>query len=290
MTAKKGSIQMTDIEKISEALFEDIKHLDEQGNEYWTARELIPVLEYNEYRFFKKVIDKAIDACKSSNIKASDHFVHVHDMVALGSGAERKIEDFHLSRYACYLIAMNGDPRKRAVALAQTYFAVKTRQQELVENYDSLSEDQKRLAIRHEMREHNKALAAAARDAGVVSRMDYAIFQNAGYKGLYGGLGAKDIHKRKGLKKSQQILDHMGSTELAANLFRATQTEEKLRRDEVQGKENANATHYGVGKKVRQTIAELGGTMPEHLPTPDKSIRQIERAQEKRLTARDDEQ
>ena len=290
MTAKKGSIQMTDIEKISEALFEDIKHLDEQGNEYWTARELIPVLEYNEYRFFKKVIDKAIDACKSSNIKASDHFVHVHDMVALGSGAERKIEDFHLSRYACYLIAMNGDPRKRAVALAQTYFAVKTRQQELVENYDSLSEDQKRLAIRHEMREHNKALAAAARDAGVVSRMDYAIFQNAGYKGLYGGLDAKNIHKRKGLKKSQQILDHMGSTELAANLFRATQTEEKLRRDEVQGKENANATHYGVGKKVRQTIAELGGTMPEHLPTPDKSIRQIERAQEKRLTARDDEQ
>ena len=280
---------MTDIEKISEALFEDIKHLDEQGNEYWTARELIPVLEYNEYRFFKKVIDKAIDACKSSNIKASDHFVHVHDMVALGSGAERKIEDFHLSRYACYLIAMNGDPRKRAVALAQTYFAVKTRQQELVENYDSLSEDQKRLAIRHEMREHNKALAAAARDAGVVSRMDYAIFQNAGYKGLYGGLGAKDIHKRKGLKKSQQILDHMGSTELAANLFRATQTEEKLRRDEVQGKENANATHYGVGKKVRQTIAELGGTMPEHLPTPDKSIRQIERAQEKRLTANDEQ-
>ena len=281
---------MTDIEKISEALFEDIKHLDEQGNEYWTARELIPVLEYNEYRFFKKVIDKAIDACKSSNIKASDHFVRVHDMVALGSGAERKIEDFHLSRYACYLIAMNGDPRKRAVALAQTYFAVKTRQQELVENYDSLSEDQKRLTIRHEMREHNKALAAAARDAGVISRMDYAIFQNAGYKGLYGGLDAKDIYKRKGLKKSQQILDHMGSTELAANLFRATQTEEKLRRDEVQGKENANATHYGVGKKVRQTIAELGGTMPEHLPTPDKSIRQIERAQEKRLTARDDEQ
>lgn len=281
---------MTDIEKISEALFEDIKHLDEQGNEYWTARELIPVLEYNEYRFFKKVIDKAIDACKSSNIKASEHFVHVHDMIPIAKGAHREVEDFHLSRYACYLIAMNGDPRKRAVALAQTYFAVKTRQQELVENYDSLSEDQKRLAIRHEMREHNKALAAAARDAGVISRMDYAIFQNAGYKGLYGGLGAKDIHKRKGWKKSQQILDHMGSTELAANLFRATQTEEKLRRDEVQGKENANATHYGVGKKVRQTIAELGGTMPEHLPTPDKSIRQIERAQEKRLTAKDDEQ
>lgn len=289
MTAKKGSIQMTDIEKISEALFEDIKHLDEQGNEYWTARELMPVLEYTQWRRFNETIEKAKKACASIDNAVSDHFADVGKMVALGSGAERKIEDFHLSRYACYLIAMNGDPRKRAVALAQTYFAVKTRQQELVENYDSLSEDQKRLAIRHEMREHNKALAAAARDAGVVSRMDYAIFQNAGYKGLYGGLGAKDIHKRKGLKKSQQILDHMGSTELAANLFRATQTEEKLRRDEVQGKENANATHYGVGKKVRQTIADLGGTMPEHLPTPDKSIRQIERAQEKRLTAKDEQ-
>lgn len=280
---------MTDIEKISEALFEDIKHLDEQGNEYWTARELMPVLEYTQWRRFNETIEKAKKACASSDNAVSDHFADVGKMVALGSGAERKIEDFHLSRYACYLIAMNGDPRKRAVALAQTYFAVKTRQQELVENYDSLSEDQKRLAIRHEMREHNKALAAAARDAGVVSRMDYAIFQNAGYKGLYGGLGAKDIHKRKGLKKSQQILDHMGSTELAANLFRATQTEEKLRRDEVQGKENANATHYGVGKKVRQTIADLGGTMPEHLPTPDKSIRQIARAQEKRLTAKDEQ-
>ena len=289
MTAKKGSIQMTDIEKISEALFEDIKHLDEQGNEYWTARELMPVLEYTQWRRFNETIEKAKKACASSDNAVSDHFADVGKMVALGSGAERKIEDFHLSRYACYLIAMNGDPRKRAVALAQTYFAVKTRQQELVENYDSLSEDQKRLAIRHEMREHNKALAAATRDAGVVSRMDYAIFQNAGYKGLYGGLGAKDIHKRKGLKKSQQILDHMGSTELAANLFRATQTEEKLRRDEVQGKENANATHYGVGKKVRQTIADLGGTMPEHLPTPDKSIRQIARAQEKRLTAKDEQ-
>lgn len=280
---------MTDIEKISEALFEDIKHLDEQGNEYWTARELMPVLEYTQWRRFNETIEKAKKACASSDNAVSDHFADVGKMVALGSGAERKIEDFHLSRYACYLVAMNGDPRKRAVALAQTYFAVKTRQQELVENYDSLSEDQKRLAIRHEMREHNKALAAAARDAGVVSRMDYAIFQNAGYKGLYGGLGAKDIHKRKGLKKSQQILDHMGSTELAANLFRATQTEEKLRRDEVQGKENANATHYGVGKKVRQTIADLGGTMPEHLPTPDKSIRQIARAQEKRLTAKDEQ-
>lgn len=274
---------MTDLQPMNEALFENIKHINEYGQEYWSARELIPVLEYNEYRFFKNVIDKAIEACASSNNAVSDHFVHAHDMVDIGSGAARKIEDYHLSRYACYLVAMNGDPRKRAVALAQTYFAVKTRQQELVENYDALTEDQKRLAIRHEMREHNKALAAAAQEAGVISPQEYAIFQNEGYKGLYGGLGAQDIHKRKGLKKSQKILDHMGSTELAANLFRATQTEEKLRRDQVRGKENANQTHYDVGCKVRQTIQDLGGTMPEDLPTPDQSIQQIERTQRKRL-------
>ena len=274
---------MNDLQPMNEALFENIKHINEYGQEYWSARELIPVLEYNEYRFFKKVIDKAIEACASSNDAVSDHFVYAHDMVDIGSGARREVEDYHLSRYACYLVAMNGDPRKRAVALAQTYFAVKTRQQELVENYDALTEDQKRLAIRHEMREHNKALAAAAQEAGVISPQEYAIFQNEGYKGLYGGLGAQDIHKRKGLKQSQKILDHMGSTELAANLFRATQTEEKLRRDQVRGKENANQTHYDVGCKVRQTIQDLGGTMPEDLPTPDQSIQQIERAQKKRL-------
>ena len=274
---------MNDLQPMNEALFENIKHINEYGQEYWSARELIPVLEYNEYRFFKKVIDKAIEACASSNNAVSDHFVYAHDMVDIGSGARREVEDYHLSRYACYLVAMNGDPRKRAVALAQTYFAVKTRQQELVENYDVLTEDQKRLAIRHEMREHNKALAAAAQEAGVISPQEYAIFQNEGYKGLYGGLGAQDIHKRKGLKKSQKILDHMGSTELAANLFRATQAEEKLRRDQVRGKENANQTHYDVGCKVRQTIQDLGGTMPENLPTPDQSIQQIERTQKKRL-------
>ena len=274
---------MTDLQPMNESLFEDIKHINEYGQEYWSARELIPVLEYNEYRFFKKVIDKAIEACASSKNAVSDHFVHAHDMVDIGSGAARKVEDYHLSRYACYLVAMNGDPRKHAVALAQTYFAVKTRQQELVENYDALTEDQKRLAIRHEMKEHNKALAAAAQEAGVISPQEYAIFQNEGYKGLYGGLGAQGIHKRKGLKKGQKILDHMGSTELAANLFRATQTEEKLRRDQVRGKENANKTHHDVGCKVRQTIQDLGGTMPENLPTPDQSIQQIERAQKKRL-------
>ena len=174
------------------------------------------------------------------------------------------------------------DPRKEVVAVGQTYFAVKTRQQELVEGYDQLSENQKRIAIRHEMIEHNKSLAEAAQMAGVESPLYYAVFQNSGYKGLYGGLGMKEIHARKGLKKSQKILDHMGSTELAANLFRATQTDEKLRRDNVQGKTAANQVHYQVGAKVRQTIKELGGTMPENLPTPEKSIQQLEREQEKK--------
>ena len=203
-------------------------------------------------------------------------------MVSIGSGATRTITDYHLSRYACYLIVMNGDPRKEVIAVGQTYFAIKTRQQELIEHYDELSEDQKRLAIRNEMKRHNVALANAARDAGVIDSRDFAIFQNKGYQGLYGGLGVKEIHARKGLTKSQKILDHMGSTELAANLFRATQTEEKLRRENIQGKEAANQTHYDVGKKVRQTIAELGGTMPENLPTPSKSIQQLERQNAKK--------
>lgn len=198
-------------------------------------------------------------------------------MVNIGSGVEREIDDYELSRYACYLIVQNGDSRKKVIALGQTYFAVKTRQQELIENYDDLTEDKKRLAIRTEMIIHNKSLADAAKMAGIETSKDYAIFQNKGYQGLYGGLGVKEIHARKGLKKSQKILDYMGSTELAANLFRATQTDEKLRKEHITGKEAANRTHYEVGAKVRQTIQELGGTMPEELPTPKKSIKQIER-------------
>lgn len=274
---------MTDIVNYSEQTFESIKHINEYGQEYWTARELLKVLDYNEYRFFKKVINKAIEACKSSNNSVSDHFVQVHEMVLIGSEAKRKIEDFQLSRYACYLIAMNGDSRKKPIALAQTYFAVKTRQQELIENYEDLSEDQKRLSVRREMKYHNARLNAAAKDAGITTPMEYAVFTNYGYRGLYGGLDAKDIHRRKGLKQGQQILDHMGSEELAANLFRATQTEAKLRREHISDKRQANSTHYAVGKKVRQTISELGGTMPENLPTPDKSIKQIEREEKKRL-------
>lgn len=267
----------------TESLFESIKHINEYGQEFWYARELQIALEYSKWENFKKVIDKAIESCTNSGTETWDHFAEVRKMVPIGSGAERELEDYELSRHACYLIVQNGDPRKKVIALGQTYFAVKTRQQELIENFDSLEEDQKRLAIRNEMKEHNKLLVAAAKDAGVETSLEYATFQNYGYMGLYGGLKAQDIKNRKQLKKNQNILDHMGYEELAANLFRATQTEAKLRRDNVQGKDKANKTHFDVGQKVRQTIADLGGTMPEDLPTPEKSIKQLEREQQKRL-------
>lgn len=270
----------------SDETFESIRHINEYGKEFWYARELQKVLEYTEWRNFSRTVSKAIEACENSGNDIDDHFVEVNKMVAIGSGVQRPVEDVMLSRYACYLIVMNGDPRKEVIAVGQTYFAVKTRQQEMIDHYDELTEDQKRLAIRNEMKAHNKSLAEAAQMAGVIEQRDFAIFQNYGYQGLYGGLGAKEIHARKGLKKNEQILDHMGSTELAANLFRATQTDEKLRRDNIQGKDNANRTHFEVGKKVRQTIAELGGTMPEDLPTPEKSIRQIESEQKNRLNGK----
>jgi DNA-damage-inducible protein D len=264
-------------------VFEKIKHINEYGQEFWYARELQVALEYKEWRNFKKVIDKAEIACESSKNTASVHFVEVNKMVNIGLDVQREIDDIQLSRYACYLIVQNGDPRKEIIALGQTYFAVKTRQQELIDNYDKMSDEQKRLAIRREMTEHNKQLVAAAKDAGVKTSLDYAKFQNYGYMGLYGGLTAADIHERKGLKKSEKILDNMGYEELAANLFRATQAEAKLKRENIQGKTEANATHYEVGKVVRDTISQLGGTMPEDLPTPDKSIKQLEREERKRI-------
>ncbi len=263
----------------TESLFESIRHVNEYGQEFWYARELQIALEYKRWDKFLNVIEKAQTACDGSQNVISDHFSHVGKMVDIGSSAKRKIEDYELSRYACYLIVMNGSSDKEVIALGQSYFAIKTRQQELIENYDTLNEDQKRLAIRHEMIEHNKLLVAAAKDAGVETSMDYAIFQKYGYMGLYGGMKAQDIRTHKGLKKNQNILDHMGYEELAANLFRATQTEAKLRRENIQGKEQANQTHYDVGKEVRDTIARIGGTMPEDLPTPEKSIKQIEREQ-----------
>lgn len=271
-----------EIAEYSEQTFENIKHYTENGQEFWYARELQVVLEYAEWRNFQNVINKAKVAAQNSGFDPDDDFVDVNKIVNAGA-THKDIGDIMLSRYAGYLIVQNADPNKEIVALGQTYFAVKTRQQELIEDYEELSEDQKRLAIRNEMIAHNKSLAEAAQQAGVVSQRDYAIFQNRGYQGLYGGLGAKEIHARKGLKKSQKILDHMGSTELAANLFRATQTDEKLRRENIQGKQAACETHYQVGKKVRQTIKELGGTMPEDLPTPKKSIKQIENEQKKKL-------
>lgn len=261
--------------------FDSIKQLDDEGNEYWYARDLQRLLEYTEYRKFLPVINKAKKACESSGHVLSDHFADVGGMVEIGSGATRNIDDIKLTRYACYLIAMNGDSRKEVIALAQTYFAVKTREQEQLELQ---KEDSLRLQIRQDIKEHNISLAEAANQAGIKEPKDYAIFQNEGYKGLYGGLGVKQIHAKKGLKKSQKILDHMGSTELAANLFRATQTDEKLRREGIKGKENANKVHHDVGAKVRQTIKELGGTMPEDLETPAKSIQQIKKESQKKLS------
>lgn len=260
--------------------FENIKH-EAEGSEFWYARELQTVLDYSSWDKFERVIKKAIIACDGSGQSRDDHFSQVGKMVDIGSGAQRITRDYKLSRYACYLIVQNGDASKSVIANGQTYFAIQTRRQELQDNtgFQQLNEDQKRLMLRNELADHNKQLAAAARDAGVETTLDYAMFQNHGYKGLYGGLDKNGIHRHKGLKKSQKILDHMGSTELAANLFRATQTEEKLKRDQVSNKKHANQTHFEVGAKVRSTIEELGGTMPENLPTPEKGIPQLVRAQ-----------
>ena len=273
------------IEAKANSTFEGIRRVDTEGTEFWLARQLARVLEYSEYRHFLPAIERAKEACKQSGYAVDDHFEDVLDMVEIGSGALRKVDDIRLTRYACYLIVQNGDPSKPVIANGQTYFALQTRRQELKDaaKFSELSEDERRLAIRNDLAEHNKALSSAAKGAGVETPIDYAIFQDHGYKGLYGGLGAKDIHAVKGLKKSHKILDHMGSTELAANLFRATQTEEKLKREWIQGKTHANRTHHEVGAKVRQTIKELGGTMPEKMPVPDKSIQQIEREKAKQL-------
>jgi len=274
---------MTDspVSRQHHATFEGLRQTDAEGNEFWLARQLAKVLDYSEYRHFLPVVERAKEACAKSSQSVMDHFEDVLEMVDIGSGAKRQLPDMRLSRYACYLVVQNGDPSKPVIANGQTYFAIQTRRQELANDtaFGQLSEDEKRLAIRNELAQHNKYLAAAAADAGVESGKDFATFQNHGYRGLYGGLDASGIHAHKGLKKSQKILDHMGSTELAANLFRATQTEEKLRRDGVKGKQQANQTHFAVGQKVRQTIEELGGTMPEDLPTPERSIKQIETAQ-----------
>ncbi|MGE0503279.1 MAG: DNA damage-inducible protein D [Rhizobiaceae bacterium] len=253
--------------------FEDAAQSDDDGHEYWFARDLQKLLGYAKWDNFLTVVQRAREACEASGHTTADHFAGVGKMISLGKGAEREIDDIVLSRYASYLVAQNGDPRKQEIAFAQTYFAIQTRRQEIADeqatSYAPLSEDERRCLLRDEIKEHNRNLASAARQAGVRDGVDFAIFQTHGYKGLYGGLDVPGIRRRKGLKPSQQILDHMGSTELAANLFRATQTEEKLRRENVRGKDAANRTHFGVGAKVRQTIRELGGDMPETLPSAE---------------------
>lgn len=266
--------------------FEAIRKEAEDGSEYWNARELAKILGYTQYNKFTSAITRAEEACKNSGQAVSDHFTHVSEMVTIGSGAKRKFDTVFLSRYACYLIVQNADPSKPIVALGQTYFAVQTRRQELADELAALPEDQLRLLRRSQMNIYNSQLAQAANVAGVVEPIDFAIFTDHGYKGLYGGLGARDIHVRKGLKKSQQILDYMGSDELAANIFRASQTKQKLEREQIQGKERANLTHFEVGKKIRQTIEELGGTLPEDLPTPKESIQQLEKKEQKLLQER----
>ena len=265
--------------------FEKIRCLNDAGNEYWSSRDLSGVLGYVQYRNFETVIAKAKEACFNSGQRLDDHFADVSKMIEIGKGGMRTVSDTYLSRYACYLIVQNADPSKPIVATGQTYFAIQTRRQELA-NQGVTSEDDLRLQLRADMKEHNKKLASTAKKAGVVQPIDYAIFQNHGYQGLYGGLNMQNIHRRKGLKKTQNILDHMGSEELAANAFRATQAESKIRREGITGKDKANRAHKDVGAKVRQTIKEIGGTMPENLPTPDISARQLETKRKKLATGK----
>ena len=266
---------MNEIKECTKKVFEDIKHIDNNGNEYWYARELQNILEYTQWRRFENVINKAKIACKNSNIKVDDHFANVGKMVDIGSNTKRITKDYRLTRYACYLIAQNGDSRKEVIALAQTYFAIQTRKQELSEKeYNELTEDEKRLYRRNQARKGNYNLNKTAVKSGV---KDLARFHNAGYKGLYNGETADDIFKRKKLRYREDILDNMGSEELADNIFRIAQTDAKLKRDNVDNEYKANYVHYEVGKEIRNSIKRLGGTMPENLPTPYKSLKDLEK-------------
>ena len=262
--------------------FEEIKKIREDGTEYWNARELSEVLQYVQWRNFAKVIDRAKLACQNSGRSIEDDFAEVSKIVEAGA-TQKKITDYELSRYACYLIVQNGDPRKEVIALGQTYFAIQTRKQEVADYFNQLDEDNKRLVIRGDIKQWNQMLIEVAHNSGVITTQEYAEFQNSGYMGLYGGLTVDDIHKKKNLGENEKILDFMGSEELAANLFRITQTEAKLKRENIKTKQKANQTHYTVGTTVRKAIKDIGGTMPEDLPTPEKSIKQVEKEQLKRL-------
>ena len=266
---------MNNIKEYKNKTFEDIKHTGEHGEEFWYARELQKVLDYKEWRKFENVMNKAKKACKNSNLTVADHFVGADKMVTIGSGAKRKQRDYKLTRYACYLIAQNGDSRKSVISLAQTYFAIQTRRQEISEKeYSELSEDEKRFYRRRQTKDGNKFLYKVAREKGV---KNFDRFTNAGYKGLYNGESANDIAKRKGLRYREDILDNMSSVELGANIFRITQTEALLEKQKEPNEQAATNTHYKVGKTVRKAIKELGGTMPEDLLTPKKSLKELEK-------------
>jgi len=274
---------MTKLEAVEYASFEKIKQTDEAGVEFWYARDLQKVLNYTKWENFSKVIDRAILACKNSGVEVADHFPDVRKMVKIGSSALKPTLDYKLTRYACYLIVQNGDPRKEIIALGQTYFAIQTRRQELADAFNQLDENNKRLVVRGNIKQWNQLLAEAAHKAGVITDEEFAIFQNAGYMGLYGGLTVADIHRRKKLKKNEKILDFMGSTELIANLFRISQTEEKLKKDQVGTAIEANEIHYKIAEKIRKAMIEMETTLPEDMPVPEKSIQVIEREEIKKL-------
>ena len=272
---------MNEIDKnYTNETFEDIKHMDEFGIEFWYARELMHVLQYSNWQNFEKIITKAKISCENSGISVFEHFIDVSKLSKRANNAEVEIQDYKLTRYACYLIAQNGDSRKKVIALAQTYFAVQTRKQELSEKeYSRLTEDEKRFYQRNLTKKGNYSLNIAAKNAGV---RNFDKFHNSGYKGLYGGETADDIAKRKGLRYREDILDNMGSDELIANLFRISQTEQKLKRDKINTESKANITHYNIGKNIRQVIVKNGGTMPENLPTPKKSLKELEKESKKK--------
>ena len=265
--------------------FEDIKQIRPDGTEFWSARELAPALEYTKWENFQNVIKRAMIACENSGHSVEDDFPEIRKIVDAGI-TSKPVKDYELTRYACYLIVQNGDPRKEVIALGQTYFAIQTYRQEVADHFNELDEDRRRLVVRGDIKQWNQMLAETAHNAGVITNEEFAIFQNAGYMGLYGGLDVDDIHKKKNLEVGQKILDYMGSTELIANLFRISQTEEKLRKDEVDNAKTATSIHYSVGKEVRSAIEKIGGTMPEDLPTPEKSIQEIEKEQMTRLKAK----
>jgi len=274
---------MTKLEALEYQPFEEIKKNTPDNKEFWLARDLQIVLQYSEWRNFKKVIDKSMLACKNAKHLINEHFVEVNKTSDMPNSAIKIVPDYQLSRYACYLIVQNGDPRKEVIAFGQTYFAIQTRRQELTDAFNELDENNKRLVVRGHIKQWNQLLAQAAHNAGVITNKEFAIFQNAGYSGLYGGLTVHNIHKRKGLKKSEKILDFMESTELIANLFRISQTEEKLKIDQIKYCEMANETHYQIAKKIRNAMIDIGTTLPENLPTSDKSIQTIEQEEIKRL-------